>query len=416
MLLCLVTAQITCVSLSGNTERLAISDCKGHVTVRDLVTGMLVFSWTDSSQVLSIELSYSGQHLVTCGGAKAVRVFDVESGAEVYQRKAHDRLGASAMSSDGQVCATGSFDGEMHASHINAGARLHSFDQEDLVRSVAIDAKGVQLVVGCDDGRVVLYDLATTIKWPRWTAQHGGKVWVVAASPNGKWVAAGDYVNTVKVYHAIDGTLAWQKVQWNGESAPHTWALAFSTNSSVFAIGHWDSFAYVVDTASWVEIVNIQRNDRVYAVALDQDGSRVAVGGRDKTAVLYRVDRPRAPGSKAIVQSVFEKSVGSFIYALALSTGSRAYEIDLLAIGTIDNTVWLCDIGSQTVLHQWRQQGSIFQVTFSPGGRYLAVGGEEVRVCETTWIVSHGTRLNRRVSICVCGSSMAAHGDRLATE
>ena len=48
------------------------------------------------------------------------------------------------------------------------------------------------------------------------------KVWVVAVSPDGTLVAAGDYANSVRVYAGRTGALVWEKTSWSGKGAPFT--------------------------------------------------------------------------------------------------------------------------------------------------------------------------------------------------
>ena len=75
---------------------------------------------------------------------------------------------------------------------------------------------------------------------------------------------------------------------WLGTGPPFTWALAFSGNSKCLAIGHWDSYAYVVRIADeLLEIAALRRGDRVYAIDLDASGGRLVVAGRDKIAAVY---------------------------------------------------------------------------------------------------------------------------------
>jgi WD40 repeat protein len=391
------------VSLSGNTQRLAVGDARGAVRVHDFSTDSEVFSWNDANQVFGVSLSYSGQHLATCGAAKSTRIFDVESGAETYHRVARDRLRAVALSHSGKVCVIGGFDGTVHACDIQAGARIQTFEQHEIVRSVATDASGLILAVGCDDGRCSLYDLgvpgADITTPPRWAVLHDSKVWVVDVSRDGRLVAAGDYANVVRVYSADDGTPVWEKNSWLGKGAPYTWGLSFSGDSSTLAIGHWDSYAYIVDTETWTELAQLKRGDRVYSVSLDHEGKHLAVGGRDKVAAVYDIQRvsstnglrPNRHSANVFVANIHKAStnvkttatinVGAFIYAVSLSNDGRR-----LAVGTVDSMVGLYLVGSQELLHSMRHQGSIQSVAFSPDANYLAVGGEQNAV--TVWTLS----------------------------
>jgi DNA-binding beta-propeller fold protein YncE len=249
------------------------------------------------------------------------------------------------------------------------------------VRSVAVDAAGTLMATGADDGRCAVYDLALregTSSAPRWVAQHNkadgahSTVWVVAVSPDGRYVAAGDYANAVRVYAGATGALAWEKTAWEGKGPPFTWGLHFSGDSSTLAIAHWDGYAYVVDTMTWAQIASLKREDRVYSVSLDHAGALVAAGGRDKLAVVYRLTRagadllasPSAGNANDdvvrrrqgdppyLAQKTIAKSMGqrlsakaeitcrikleAFIYSVSLTS-----EGDRLAVGAVDNTVYV---------------------------------------------------------------------------
>ena len=403
---------VNSVALSGDTRKLAGGDAKGEVIVYDFDEKCEVFRWRDSNQVYGVALSHSGEELGVCGASKSARIFNVLTGAESYHRTAADRMRACSISRDGRQLAVGGFDGCLNVCNAEAGARLHSFEQHEIVRSVSMDLKGVVFAMGCDDGRCVVHDLSTRdgLLKPRWVAKHKSKVWVVAVSPDGLLVAAGDYANTVKVYLAENGVLVWEKTSWTGKGAPFTWGLAFSGNSHTLAIGHWDAYAYVVDVTSWSDLATLKRSDRVYSVALDHDGGRVAVGGRDKCAVVYRLTRageatkPRTENSNGTPEEnaevVCDIKLDAFVYAVALSSsGAR------MAVGCVDNQVsplhfvgyshWTYRVTSRPLLFQvhiidvdkglqlrrLNHDGLVQSVAFSPGSaRHLAVGGEEKAV------------------------------------
>ena len=221
-----------------------------------------------------------------------------------------------------------------------------------------------------------------------WTAQHSAKVWIVAVSPDGALVAAGDYANAVVVYDAADGHVVWEKRTWSGKGAPFTWGLRFSGDSGSLAIGHWDSYAYVYDTASWRERAAIKRGDRVYSVALDKTGAHLAVGGRDKIAIVYALEDGRHGRGGAAAPAVeMEVAIGSFIYTIDLTPDARR-----LAIGTVDSCVYVYAVlGSAAgpsasagkLLHVLNHDGGIQSVVWSRDASFLAVGGEEHAV--TVW-------------------------------
>lgn len=69
-------------------------------------------------------------------------------------------------------------------------------DHHDWVRDAKFDVPGQQVVTGSDDGKVRVYDVLRTkdrdIEPKKTYHYHGGYVYSVIFSPNGKWIASGD--------------------------------------------------------------------------------------------------------------------------------------------------------------------------------------------------------------------------------
>ena len=386
--------------------------------------------------MFGVALSDSGCHLATCGASKFVNIFDIKSGAEVFRRSVGDRVRSIALSKTGRHCASGSFNGELHCCDVREGAHLHNFEQSDVVHCVALDGAGNYLAVGCSDGSVRCYGLSASNRdtavhrrkslgplnsagGALWVHKHDAKVWVVALSPSGEWLAAGDYADVVRVYRARkEGQLVWEKTTWaTSNTTPYTWGLAFSADSGTLAIGHWDCWAYAIDTATWTERARARRGGAVYSVSLDATGRRLAVGGRDKTAAVYdigapphhhehvhhrrgivaagagkadksvalttkgngRKDQSKSKGdSFVVVTAVSEMSIGAFVYSLELTRDGRH-----LAVGTDDLGIALFSVAKRERVVHLPYHGVVASIALSPDGRYLAVGGEEHAV--TVW-------------------------------
>jgi WD40 repeat protein len=316
------TQTVNCVSLSADGRRLAGGDANGVVIVYDLDSRCELFRWTDPSQILGVDLSMSGDRLGICGDSKTARMFHVPTGAPIFERVTKDRLRSVRVSSDGRMMATG-FEGQLHVSYVDHGARYHSFELGETIRSISTDFAGLIVAMGCEDGRVAVYDLGLEGRIePIWVVNHSKKVWVVAVSPNGFFVAAGDYANHVCVYEARSGIPVWTKTSWDGKGAPFTWGLSWSGDSSVLAIGRWDTYAYLVDAKNWACVASVKRGDRVYCVSLDHLGQRVAVGGHDRIASVYSISQEKS-SAKWQVKDIFSVELDASIYSIALSMDGR---------------------------------------------------------------------------------------------
>ena len=287
------------VALSSGGRRCAVGGAGPVVSVFDLdEEGALAFSQPVADTVFGVSLSQAGDQLAIAGASKEVTIFDVITGAQLFHAPAADRLRAVDLSKNAEQIAFGGFDRRITTRTVRSGATLHSIELEDVVRSVSLDRFGRHLAIGTEDSKCLCYDVdgaSGSSILLRWVAHHKAKVWVVAMSADGAYVAAGDYADTVRVYDRTTGNNLWEKTTWAGSGAPFTWGLAWSADARTLVIGHWDSHAYVIgcDTAGshWGErCAPLRRDDRVYAVDVDARGRRVAVGGRDKLATVYELE------------------------------------------------------------------------------------------------------------------------------
>ena len=110
------------------------------------------------------------------------------------------------------------------------------------------------------------------------------------------------------------------------------WSLEWSTDGTRLVLGCWNQSAYMYHfepsllpaEAPLVEVCSIERSDRVYAVAIDDKGEFLCVGGRDKLVAMYDTDRGDAKLNAHTATAVepiemWEVVSDDFVYCLALS-------------------------------------------------------------------------------------------------
>lgn len=366
------------VSLSGDARRVA-GCARSLVFVYDLDQRCVVFQHTCTDLVYEVALSHTGENVVFGGASREVHLYNVTSGATLYSARSNERVRCVALSRSGKLVAFGGFDSAMHVHHIEYGATGWTGECADVVRSVSLDREGTILAVGGDDCCCHVYSLARAqhCSGKLWTATHAAKVWVVAVEPNARFVAAGDYANAVVVYDATTGEHVWQKTTWASGGAPFTWTVAWSADGSFLAIGHWDSYAYVVHVEDWTETARVKRKDRVYSVALNADASLLCVGGRDKICAVYSLHHLVASDDDARCKTrlslAFETDEqGGFVYCVAVSHDSR-----WLAIGSVDGIVSLYWLATKQRRHTIIQEGLIQNLCFSPSSMDLAIASEQ---------------------------------------
>jgi WD40 repeat protein len=135
---------------------------------------------------------------------------------------------------------------------------------------------------------VRIWDLATGQERGRLAGHHA---YVLAASPDGRWLAsAGD--NTVRIWDLATGQ---ERARLAGRHAlghvgyAVVWALAVAPDGSWLASGSGDGTVRIWDMASGRQRARLTGHiGRVRAVAVAPDGSWLASTGNDQTVRIWR--------------------------------------------------------------------------------------------------------------------------------
>ncbi len=256
------------------------------------------------------------------------------------------------------------------------------------VWKVLVTPDGKQIVSSSDDKVIRVWDIQAgkTVRTIRGQAGPGseGKIYSIALSPDGKWLAAGGWTHRecagrcgeVRLYDFASGRLT-------GLFKGHTnvvFGLAFSPDSKKLISGSGDTTAIIWDVAS-LRLLHLLRghNAEVYAVGFTPDGARVVTGSFDQTARLWSVSDGR---EIAPMTGHRDK-----IFALAVSPADGS-----IATAGYDHTIRLWDgrtgqfqriVGNQPTI--------IGALSFSPDGKWLlsGTGGTQDFNCHV-WEVATG--------------------------
>jgi len=273
-------------------------------------------------------------------------------------------------------------DGKMLAVSGNREILLHTLDGSappqrlpglsDSILSLAFSRDGSLLVAGGGTparfGEIQFWDLPAA-KLRRSVMLTGDTVFGVSLSPDATRVAAGCTDNTVRILDTATG----KEVDKMG--AHENWVLGtvFSVDGKrVVSVGR-DRSAKLTDaaTGAFQENVNLLRGE-LAAVARHPSKDIVVIGGEDRIAYVYLMDRPKnmkIADDTTLIRKL-ERQNGA-VAALAWSPdGNR------IAVGGAapEVNVYDADTGARVAACRGHSAG-IYTVAFSPDSTRLATGG-----------------------------------------
>jgi WD40 repeat protein len=245
------------------------------------------------------------------------------------------------------------------------------------IHSIAFSADGALLVAAGGTparfGEVQFWD-ARNAKMLRAVSVTGDTVFGASLAPDAKTVAVGCADNTVRLFDTASG----KELQKIGNHENWVLGTVFSTDGKRVVSVARDRAAKLTDTASgaFLENVNLLRGE-LTAVARHPQKDLVVIGGEDRIAYIYLMDRPKnmkiADDTSMLRQ--LERQAGP-IFSLAWSPDGKHIAI---AGAAPEVPVYEAESGKRVATCTGHTAG-IYALAWSPDGKTLATGGFDGQV------------------------------------
>lgn len=286
---------------------------------------------------------------------------------------------AIAFSQDGVYFVTGSNNPIAPLWSVSTGEKFRpiQFQHGDRVYAVAFSPNGQFVAtVGNDEtqpdgGKAVLWEMTfgTQVR----TMSHLGRVRAVNFSPDGQYLATTILRSSkgyLHLWNVMSGQLIWTKAYNASESTIH--ALAFSPDGQYLATGnertpatHEKDTAILWNVNSGTKAHELEHEEGVYSVTFSPNGKYLATGN-DGSATLWSLLRQR---------EIRQLPHDDLVYATAFSPGG-----EYLANGDNNGTITFWRVGTEEITLTTEitkektisTRGEVTDLVWSPGGNLIS--------------------------------------------
>jgi len=224
------------VGFAPDGLRVLCGGSNGDAALWDVADGTSVRNFKGSQFYLhGGALNSDGTRIATASQDKVLRIWDATAGRLLNELRGHNSNSYSiytvAFSPDGSKVATGGADNTLRLWNVAAGQLIHTLECEGQVTGVAFSPDGTRVAGAGTWKSVKLWDVATGQPLLNLPEVHGGTIWAVTFSPNGRRIVSGDATGTLLISNSDNGrTLLTIDSEQKG-----IWGLAWSPNGNTIA-------------------------------------------------------------------------------------------------------------------------------------------------------------------------------------
>lgn len=249
-----------------------------------------------------------------------------------------------------------------------------------MVQAIAISSDGQIIASGSSDNSIKLWQLSTgklLRTLGRWFSGHSSMVQAVCFSADGELLASGSWDETIKLWLVSSGK---EVCTFKGHTNCVN-SVVFNPDGQLIASASADCSMKIWQVVSGREIRTLTgHTDSVCAVAWSPDGETLASGSADYTVKLWHATTGRE--IRTLVGHSF------FVNAVAFSPDG-----EFLASGSGDCTIKLWQVNTGKEIRTFTGHfNSVWSVAFSPDGQLLASGSWDQTI--KIWHVNTGRNIS----------------------
>ena len=346
------------VPFSPDGSQIASSSEDHTVKLWDVATGQLNQTFYGHSKRVSTVLWHpSGHQLISGSEDRTIKVWNVETGECLQTLVGHgEAIDPIAISPNGRIIVGGS----------PVAKTLELWDAEtgECMGELMGHTQGVRaLAFSPDNRRVVSGGMDTTVRvWDVETRQciqvleqHCDALWSIGISADGNLIVSGGEDKSVRIWDAHTGHC----LRTLHGFLARVWAIALSAQSPMIATCD-DQSVQLWDMDSGKCLRTIRGYPQVnWTVTFTPDASALISGGQEQIIRTWDLQ------TETCSQPIQEHP--SYVHTLC------HHPIEPVIATGSDNTVYVWNLATQQQIHSLEgHTGKVWQVEFSPNGRFLA--------------------------------------------
>lgn len=349
---------VSCIAISPDGQRIVSGSIDQTVRIWESDTGRELVSFeAQHGPVLGVAISPNGRWIASVGGgAKMLRLSEIESGAELVSvHEIEDGAWSICFLDDCHRVAVGTAAGSLRIVDIQAGCEISRWlGHTEPVVSIALFPDSKRLVTASFDKTVRVWDSESGVQQSCMIGHEGG-VYGVACSPDGRQLASASSDRTIRLWSVETGEV---EASLNGHDACVT-SVAYSSDGRLASASH-DGTVRIWDAAKAVELACLYGHDgRVMSVAFTPGSRHVISAGNDQTIRVWEVDAACDGATPRKSPQVDRR---------AFADNRRQF-----AAAYSDNTVALWSFESGALLSRFKGHADVVEcLEFCPTGQLLA--------------------------------------------